>query len=94
MADICLLSLSDLIDFAISYIEYIDVGDSFMSDQDLIEGYFGGRSVGWRALEIIKHQRSEVMAYIPNGTVEMQYVRSLAGGVYVHARTSNDVNVR
>lgn len=94
IGDVCQLSLSDLIDFAIAYVEYIDVGDSFMSEKDIVEEYFHGKSVGWRAIEIIKFQRSEIMAYIPKGTVEMHYVRSVRDGVYVYARTSDDVNVR
>lgn len=92
IGDICQLSLSDLTEFAIAYVEYIDVGCNFMDDTDVVHDYFGNRSIGYRAIEIIRAQRSEVLAYIPKDTVEMNYIRTVGDGVFVYARTANHSN--
>lgn len=89
IADLCSLSLPDMYEFAIAYVEYEDVGGGCLCREDIVEQHFGGRSVGWRALEIIDHQRSEILAYIPNNTVEMQYVRTIKDGIYILARTQD-----
>lgn len=89
IADLCSLSLPEMYEFAIAYVEYEDVGDGFLCREDLVEQQFGGRAVGWRALEIIDNQRAEITAYIPNGTVEMHYVRTVKDGVYIYARTQD-----
>ncbi|ARV76692.1 hypothetical protein PHABIO_61 [Pseudomonas phage Phabio] len=93
IADICQLSLSDLTDFAIAYVEYEDVGGNFMNDDDLVQDYFGGKNVGYRVIEIIRAQRCEIMAYMPDNVVEMKYACTRGDGVFVYARTANDVNV-
>lgn len=91
IADLCSLSLPEMYEFAIAYVEYSDVGDGYICRDDLIKEQFGGRSVGWRALEIIDHQRSEILAYIPTNTVELHYLRTIKDGVYLLARTRDAV---
>lgn len=91
IADLCSLSLPDMYEFAIAYVEYEDVGNGVLCREDIVEEQFGGRSVGWRALEIIDNQRSEVTAYLPANTVELQYVRTIKDGIYVLARTLDKV---
>lgn len=92
IGDICQLSLSDLIELSIAYIEHADIGCNFVCDDDIVTEYFNGKTAGWRAIEIIRHQRAEVMSYIPQDTAEMHYLRSHRDGVYVYARTSDNVN--
>lgn len=93
IGDICQLSLSDLFEFAISYIEHESIGDGFICNEDIITNLFGGRAVGYRVIEVITSRSCEVMAYIPKDTLEMYYLRTLGDGVFVYARTSDDVNV-
>lgn len=92
VADICQLSLSDLYELAIAYVELIDVGGGYACDEDIVTNTFGGKQVGWKVLEVIDMQRSEIMAYIPDTVLEMHYLRCHRDGVYVYARTSDDVN--
>lgn len=92
IGDICQLSLNNLIEFAIAFVEYEDMGGGFLNDDDLIRDCFGGHLVGWRAIEIIKHQRNEIMAYIPLDAVELRYLRTHGTGVFVYARTPDHVN--
>lgn len=92
-ADICQLSLNDVTELAIAYIEYVEIGCNFMDDADIVHDYFDNRSIGYRVIEIIRAQRSEILAYIPRDTVEMNYVSTVGEGVYVYARTSDNVVV-
>lgn len=92
ISDICLLSLNELYDFAIAYVEYEDVGGNFLNDDDLVRDYFNNKSVGYRVIEIIRAQRCEIMAYMPDNIVEMKYVRTVGDGVFIYARTANDFN--
>ncbi len=92
IADICQLSLNDLIEIAIAYIEYIDIGCNIIHTEDIINDIFSNRSLGYRAIELIEKQRPEVLAYLPRGVVEMTYVRTVGDGVFVYARTSDVFN--
>lgn len=78
------LSVSDINDIVVSYIEYVHFNcpQSF-ADREIVEQYFMGDPMGYTLLYAVIGQFPEIHAYIPDRVKSIRYARTLQGGFYL-----------
>jgi len=78
------LSVSDINDIVVSYIEYISFNcpQSF-AEREIVERCFMGDPMGYTLLYSVITQFPEINAYIPDRVNSIRYARTIRGGFYL-----------
>lgn len=83
------LSVSDINDAIIAYIEYQWFnGCSQISDDDFVQMYFMGDTMGYTVLYAVHDQMTEIGAYIPGDIDSLVYTKTIKDGFYVIGTTN------
>jgi hypothetical protein len=78
------LSVSDINDAMIAYIEYQWFnGCHSLDDSEFVQQYFMGDSVGYSVLYAVQAQMVEIGSYVPGPIQSLRYSRTIKDGFYV-----------
>lgn len=78
------LSVSDINDIVIAYVEYVWFnGEQSISDREIIETYFMGDPMGYDLLYAVQAQLPEIGSFVPDDINKLKYGRTVKGGFYI-----------
>lgn len=87
------LTISEIHDIFIAYVEYsLFNGESTIDDDDFVQQYFMGDTMGYAVFYIVKARLSEITAYLPTELKSVRYNRTHNDGLYILCETNEHIN--
>lgn len=85
------LSVSDINDIVVAYVEYQWFnGVNSCSEQDIVDGYFMGDAMGYPILYAVSNQLLEIGSYIPDNLKSIRYARTHRDGFYLICEVADE----